>query len=961
MSVFSFLGGKKDEKQQIDPSLVAQMKANGFDPSENLPPVMSADAIKQLVNNSMTSGTPVSVSSNDLEDPSLLNELEVLMGSVAAGGGGGDDDGGTEVPLPTQIASLKAKISAGKSECIRLKRGGREDEAKVTYIHVTSMVSELKDLELQLARQSSPAASFDPAPVPDPTVAPAPVPTTSLASPAVLNSSTGLPPPPPYAQHAHESPYSSPLNTNRTSASNSELYSSIRSDGSGAPPSYTQSLKHSSQSLTPTYTRTNPTPSTTSSSLLEDSRYSPSPLSLSGGYGVPSAPSYADTPNLLLSSTSTSSLVNMAPTQEYPEPMTPPKEPPVLLVAQNLQPASHPSNIDTAQAGALPSANLLPIVKMRSDESLMTAKRMKAAGQSDRAILALRAYKSLQSATDRINRGEILSLGDIPASYTGEEEESSESESDEEEKMREGGGEEAFDIEALVSEVQQEEASAASIRGSVGGAGVVTAPLSSSEIVEDEMEVDVESPKSTGLTPEVLAIWEAQKNTQFDTLLNYLKKQVTSAFNSAKEYRDVDKEIAIRYLKLKKQWLDDIKTINETRQYPRIPPPLYFFEKTRFEREIVNNDISLHELEVTVLPGTDLLGPGTETKLSLYTVMEFTWPDSNSPQNFTSSPVSVEGPPFNPQLTGTKRFRIERKKSLVRFLKTRKLTLSLFQKKGFFRSDVLLGKANFKLESMLTKSTCLVKAEVVDGRKKTGGILEVRLRLNKPIVSPEKSVVVEKHLFIKKHYSLEDLLQDPNLALPPRELYNPPTAPSSPQVKLQPSAPPSPAPPPSRAPSPPVEEQSAAPTSVATPVQTPTKKKGEKNTQLSQVSPNPSPSKKQKVELPPLPDYESHLWYVSYAVMEDALETLQKQMTAASDMSLRLNLQVKVTVLEAYMGGLMGEIQSGGLTMEAYAKLVQGKIEDEKELAAELDKRGKSKDAAAARKRITLMETELAG
>lgn len=85
-----------------------------------------------------------------------------------------------------------------------------------------------------------------------------------------------------------------------------------------------------------------------------------------------------------------------------------------------------------------------------------------------------------------------------------------------------------------------------------------------------------------------------------------------------------------------------------------------FEEKT----ERVNEDLSLHEIEVTIERANDVLLPPDVKTLSydLFIPLlslkacrctvhgEFGWPDLNTPQSFTTPEVSCSGPPFSPGL-----------------------------------------------------------------------------------------------------------------------------------------------------------------------------------------------------------------------------------------------------------------------------------------------------------------------
>jgi coiled-coil and C2 domain-containing protein 1 len=67
---------------------------------------------------------------------------------------------------------------------------------------------------------------------------------------------------------------------------------------------------------------------------------------------------------------------------------------------------------------------------------------------------------------------------------------------------------------------------------------------------------------------------------------------------------------------------------------------------------------------------------------------------------------------------------------------------------GFFRGDTLIGTATVKLQQLETQCELHDSFDLLEGRKKVGGKLEVRFRLRHPIVSQQVEQVHEKWLVI---------------------------------------------------------------------------------------------------------------------------------------------------------------------------------------------------------------------
>ncbi|CAG9769095.1 unnamed protein product [Ceutorhynchus assimilis] len=67
---------------------------------------------------------------------------------------------------------------------------------------------------------------------------------------------------------------------------------------------------------------------------------------------------------------------------------------------------------------------------------------------------------------------------------------------------------------------------------------------------------------------------------------------------------------------------------------------------------------------------------------------------------------------------------------------------------GFFRSDSLVGTVNLKLQPLETQCEIHDSFDLMDGRRKTGGKLEVRLRIRNPIATQQVEQIQEKWLII---------------------------------------------------------------------------------------------------------------------------------------------------------------------------------------------------------------------
>ncbi|KAG9341555.1 hypothetical protein JZ751_019061, partial [Albula glossodonta] len=99
-----------------------------------------------------------------------------------------------------------------------------------------------------------------------------------------------------------------------------------------------------------------------------------------------------------------------------------------------------------------------------------------------------------------------------------------------------------------------------------------------------------------------------------------------------------------------------------------------------------------------------------------------------------------------------------------RVIQSKGLKLEVLHKGGFLRSDKPLGSALLKLEKLETGSELREIVEVTEGRKATGGRLEVRVRLREPLSGQDMQVTTESWLVLEPTQVLPLLPVPPQLS-----------------------------------------------------------------------------------------------------------------------------------------------------------------------------------------------------
>ncbi|XP_038819258.1 coiled-coil and C2 domain-containing protein 1B-like [Salvelinus namaycush] len=183
-------------------------------------------------------------------------------------------------------------------------------------------------------------------------------------------------------------------------------------------------------------------------------------------------------------------------------------------------------------------------------------------------------------------------------------------------------------------------------------------------------------------------------------------------------------------------------------QSKRLDPPKHHFEERTYHTVRIFPELSSTEMVVVVVRGMNLPAPsGIATNdLDAYVKFDFPYPSTEQPQKHRTAVVkNTNSPEFNQGFT----LNINRNhRGFRRVVQSKGLKLELLHKGGFLRSDKPIGTAHIKLEKLETESEVREIVEVIDGRKPTGGRVEVRVRLREPLSGQDLQTTTERWLVL---------------------------------------------------------------------------------------------------------------------------------------------------------------------------------------------------------------------
>ncbi|NXG66194.1 C2D1B protein, partial [Hemiprocne comata] len=178
-------------------------------------------------------------------------------------------------------------------------------------------------------------------------------------------------------------------------------------------------------------------------------------------------------------------------------------------------------------------------------------------------------------------------------------------------------------------------------------------------------------------------------------------------------------------------------------------PPSHHFEERTFKMIRIFSELNSTEMHLLIVRGINLPAPpGVSPRdLDAFVKFEFHYPSAEQPQKSKTSVINNTNSPEYNQLF---KLNINRNhRGFRRAVRSKGIKFEVFHKGSFFRSDKHVGTAHLKLDKL--ESECEVREiiEIFDGRKPTGGKLEVKVRLREPLSGQDLQTVTENWLVLE--------------------------------------------------------------------------------------------------------------------------------------------------------------------------------------------------------------------
>nr|XP_009681537.1 PREDICTED: coiled-coil and C2 domain-containing protein 1B isoform X2 [Struthio camelus australis] len=235
----------------------------------------------------------------------------------------------------------------------------------------------------------------------------------------------------------------------------------------------------------------------------------------------------------------------------------------------------------------------------------------------------------------------------------------------------------------------------------------------------------------------------------YTQLIKLLKDQYERCLQYSKQFMHLGNVTETsRFEKLAQGCKKDMDILQLARAQGMDPPSHHFEERT-FKMIRIFSELNSTEMHLLVVRGINLPAPPgvAPSDLDAFVKFEFHYPNVEQAQKSKTAVIKNTNSPEYNQLF---KLNINRNhRGFRRVIQTKGIKFEIFHKGSFFRSDKQVGTAHLKLDKL--ESECEVREiiEIFDGRKPTGGKLEVKVRLREPLSGQDLQTITENWLVLE--------------------------------------------------------------------------------------------------------------------------------------------------------------------------------------------------------------------
>uniref|UniRef100_A0A8D0L6P8 Coiled-coil and C2 domain containing 1A n=1 Tax=Sphenodon punctatus TaxID=8508 RepID=A0A8D0L6P8_SPHPU len=221
---------------------------------------------------------------------------------------------------------------------------------------------------------------------------------------------------------------------------------------------------------------------------------------------------------------------------------------------------------------------------------------------------------------------------------------------------------------------------------------------------------------------------------QYVELMNLMRQQHEMCMNYSKQFTHLGNITeTVKFEKMAEDCKKNMEILKQAHA-KGFPLPKFHYEQRTFSVVKIFPELNSNDMILYVVKGINLPAPPgvTPNDLDAFVRFEFAYPNA----------VSDE---FGEQF---KLFINRGHRGLKRAIQTKSIKFEVVHKGGLFKPDRVVATAQLKLEVLETRCEIREIIELLDGRRPTGGKLEVIVRLREPLSSQQLETTTEKWLVI---------------------------------------------------------------------------------------------------------------------------------------------------------------------------------------------------------------------
>ncbi|XP_053574141.1 coiled-coil and C2 domain-containing protein 1A [Bombina bombina] len=276
------------------------------------------------------------------------------------------------------------------------------------------------------------------------------------------------------------------------------------------------------------------------------------------------------------------------------------------------------------------------------------------------------------------------------------------------------------------------------IEASKGGMPVDITKVPQAPVNEDDFNLDQQR-RAGGHAP---------SGEKYNNMMEILKQQHEMCVSYSQQFTHLGNITeTTKYEKLAEECMKYINIVKQAHSRG-LPVPRCHYEERTVSIVKMFPELSSTDLVLYVTRGVNFPAPtGTSpSDMDTYVRFEFAYPSLEEAQKDKTNVIKgTNSPVYKEKFT----LQINRNhRGLKRAIQAKGVKFEVIMKGRLFKGDRVLGTAHLKLESLETNCEVREIVEVMDGRRPSGGKLEVCVRIREPLTSQQLSSSTEKWLVI---------------------------------------------------------------------------------------------------------------------------------------------------------------------------------------------------------------------